>query len=304
MHLRLVTALAAQPFLLSAVWAADQSSASLSSVFGADFWEKVTIALVAAVFGFTANYVLAQVKARKEPRKQLSYDSEVRKGLVTVEEKISEKIKVLYGGQEIRNLFHVACNLQNSGNTVVKNQYVRFDFGGDTTVVDEYVDPPPEPEVGVQTAPIANLAANEKRFLISHLEKEQRVGFRFIISADTAPKLALHPYNEEGNVEFLPRAVTVEADEMYHVSSFLRLVILFWILPPTLYVIPFGLGSDAAGLVRLGIIAVMLPHLKPFVSVVSHLVANLAMRRSIESRVQIVDLKQVDVLDITTESKG
>jgi hypothetical protein len=283
------------------IWAAEVG-AVIPGSFGQDFWEKVAIAIVAAVFGFIANYALDQLKRRREPRKQLSYEMDISKGLVTVQEKLKEKIKILYGGQEIRDVYSILCILENSGNTVVKNQYIRFSLPPETGIIDEYFEPLPEPELGLQDAPTPTLRPSERRYLITHMEKGQRVGFNFITAGGTTPELKLHPYNEAGDVDFVPRSITVVADEMHHVRTFIKLLILFWVIPPIFYLIPFT-GSTAVGFVRLIIAGLMILHLQPFVTVLGEVILRFSRSHSVESRIQLAGLKEVDAMDIRIGEK-
>lgn len=271
--------------------------------FGPDFWQKVTIALIAAVFGFIANYALAQLRRRAEPRKQLSYDIEVDRGLVAVQQKIKEKIKVFYEGHEIGDLYHVTCNVQNSGNTVVRNQYLRFSFSPQTQIVDEYFDPEPQPEIDVRSSPTPTLKPSERRYSVAHLEKGQGVAFRFITTGSMPPTLEVHPSNEAGDVGFVPRSVTFTVGDLHHIQAFVTLFVLFWIIPPIIdSVLPF-FGPIAAALIRLAILAIMAPHIRPFARVASDIIVRLSLRRSIESRMSLVNVKEADMIDVRTESK-
>ncbi len=135
---------------------ASEALPTQSSFFEQEFWEKVTVALVSAVLAFIGSFILLQFQKRRESKKMLSYDTFIRKGLVEVEEDVKEKVKVLYEGNEIKDLYHVACNVQNTGNTVVTNQYLRFEFSVGTSIVDKYYDPEPERELAVEESTDTN----------------------------------------------------------------------------------------------------------------------------------------------------
>lgn len=235
-----------------------------------DLWQKGVVAIVAAIFGFLGNYVLAHIKAKKESHKEISYDISVRKGLVTDGEKISDKVKILYDGKLAENLYHVEINVKNSGNTVVKNEQLRFNFGSGTRVVDNYFDPEPERELGVKENPDQGLQEFERQYLISHLERARDVQFRFIISGKIEPKISIHDFNESGDVSFIPRLYAGEENNRYHVVSFLRLLLLYYIVPPVFYLVPIGdISESAASVLRLGLLIFMVPHITKVISIVS-----------------------------------
>ena len=111
--------------------------------------EKVLIAIVSAVLSLFTGYILFQLKERREPKKRLSYDLEIRHGLLGVEENIARYVSLTYKGHPADQITYVRCDVQNTGNTVIKEQYLHFDFGERTQVLDSYTDPIPPKEFGV-----------------------------------------------------------------------------------------------------------------------------------------------------------
>ncbi|NTW59926.1 MAG: hypothetical protein HGA43_12265, partial [Nitrospirae bacterium] len=222
------------------------------------------------------SFLLAVLKKRKEPRKQLSYDTQVTDSLVEVEHDLREKVRILYNDQEIADLYPVACEVQNTGNTIVKNQLVRFEFPEGSRIVDMSFDPQPEPELIISEEPQADSKLHEKRFRLGHLEKGQYVGFRFLVSSPSPAHVRLHPFNEEGDVEFVPRKLARAEDERYAFTRFITLWILFLLLPRALSVIPFELGQMAAGVVRLALLVAIWPFLRPSASIISRCILRLA----------------------------
>lgn len=272
-----------------------------NSVFSKETWEKIAIAVLSAVLAFIGSYLLSQIQRRSQPRKQLSYDTDVRKGLVTVQEEVKEKVKVLYSGQEITDLYYVACNIENTGTTVIKKEQIRFEFPADANILDHFFDPKVQPEFGVEPVTNGGLNHFERKFAIAHLEKNQKVGFRFILTSGEMPQVKLHPFNDEGDVEFIPRAVSVVADERFHIRSFAALFIMFTVLPPIFSGIPFGLGTFVASIVQLAIFFSMLPHIKPFAKTITELIVR-TPKRTVEAQLSIREAR-IERLDLQTESK-
>lgn len=277
---------------------AQTATQPVQEFFSPDFWIKVTIALVSAILAFIGSYVLALQKQRKEPQKQLSYDTTIRKGLVEIESDIRDKVQVLYKNQKIEDLYHIACNIENTGNTVIKNQYIRFDLPADSNIVDYFFEPVPEREIGAQETD-EGLNLNEKRYLIKHIERGQRVGFRFLLTSSKSVSIYLHPFNEEGNVAFVPRTISKAQDERYFVSRFVYLYFLYILIPPALYILPRDLGSMAAGLVRGAIVVAILPSVKPVANIIINIISRLSTSKAVEQSISIHDVR-ADNINIAT----
>lgn len=107
----------------------------------ANFIKQVYTAAIGATLAFLFSFLLSQITERRKPRKQLSYDIKVENGLVKVDQNIEEKIKVLYDNKEIKNLFHVICDIKNSGKKMIKDEFIRFEFAEGTEIIDFYYDP-------------------------------------------------------------------------------------------------------------------------------------------------------------------
>jgi hypothetical protein len=102
------------------------------------------------------------------------------------------------------------------------------------------------------------------------------VGFRFVIAGPYGEP-TLHPFNEEGDVKFLPRAVSVAADHASRNREFLLFLIMSLLIPQVFYIFPYQLGSMAAAAVRLGFLIVLLPRLGSFVHIIAQVLNRLAL---------------------------
>jgi hypothetical protein len=98
--------------------------------------EKFLIALASAILSLLTGYILFQVKESREPKKRLSYDMDIRHGLLGVEEQIAKHLSVSYKGQAAENITYVRCDIKNTGNTLIKDQFLRFDFGDNIQILD------------------------------------------------------------------------------------------------------------------------------------------------------------------------
>lgn len=234
-------------------------------------WEKIIVALVSAILSFLGAMQLDRFKKKREPRKQISYEKMLHRGIVSVDEEIRRKTQVLYDKKELREPYRLSFNFENSGNSLIKSQNIRFKFPSECNIVDTYLAPVPEPEIGFEEIIDSSLGLNEKKFKISHFEVGQSVNFRFILSGSLEKDVEIHPFNEEGNVTLIEHSAVQALTEKDKLSKFLWLLFLLWVLPQVFYIIPLGDISElGAGLQRLGIIIYLLPLLKPVAWLVAH----------------------------------
>lgn len=273
------------------------TSFSITSFFSStDFWEKFVYSIFGAVLTLIvtiiSNYANERHKLKHRVRKQLSYDISTKKDLVEIEKDIRDKVKVLYNGELINNLYYVSCDIENSGNAVIKNQYIRFEFPTETKIIDPFFDPLPEREIGLQEERCPELNTYELRYKIGHLERGQLVGYRFILTSNNPtvePKL--HPFNEDGDVILVPKSKSKSYEEKNDITSFITLYLYLLIIPSTLLI--FGsVGDFAANIVRLIILIYIYPYIKPFAKAIAELVSkiNESERTSVNSLINVSDL--------------
>ena len=238
--------------------------------------EKILIALVSAALSLITGYILLQLKERREPRKRLSYDLEIRPGFVTVEEGAADNISITYKGQPAGDLSYIRFNIRNTGTKVVKNEFLRFEFSNGSQILDAYTEPKPPSEYGVSDIRDPDLDSNQRKYCISHLEKNQDVGFRFIVEGTLDPEPKVFPFNEEGDVEVTAASISRAMDEGRIAASFIQLFLLSIILPPMLIFLPSPFLGIAQSITYLIIGMSMLPLLIPFSRVISAAIINLA----------------------------
>ena len=288
-------------FLLSSCSAVPTTATPNNSFFNNDFWIKVAIAGVSAVLSFLGSFLLNQIKQSKEPKQQLSYDLTITKGLLSFAKNVENKVKVLYDGRDAENLFHVTCMVRNSGNSVIKNEFIRFGFSEGSQVVDFYYDPKPEREMGVDEVKEKELTEFEKKYKIGHIESGQEVGFCFVVNGKKDFDVKLHPFNEQGGVAFLPKSVSRDADDYSLVKRFITLYIWLLFLPGIFNLIPSPIGNFASNIVRLAIFVSMFPYIAPFAKQVTTVLFKLAYTKSIETQISIKNT-QIDKMDIKTQA--
>jgi len=207
-------------------------------------------------------------------KKQLSYDMEVRRGLLGVEEQIATCVSVSYKGRAAENITYVRCDIRNSGNSLVKDQFLRFDFGADAQILDAYTDPAPPIEYGVIETPDAEQSMFQRRFKIGHLEKRQEVGLRFVLSG-SQQEIKIIPFNAEGGVEVIPGSISRAADDRKLVQRFILLYLVLQFLPAVFRWVPGIFHDFTISVLYLIVFAAMLPLLQPFARVLASTVISL-----------------------------
>jgi len=251
---------------------------------------KVTLLALTAILGFASAFVLEQIKRKREPHKQISWDMDIERGLVAVSPSVKERVEVLYRNRPTNNLLAVRFKASNTGNQVVKSQYIRFEFSRLTTILDEDLDPPPPRELGAEQARIPELQQNETRYVIKHLERGQEVNFLFVVDGEDAGPPSPHPYNEEGDVSFIPRDVARVDEDTEHVQPFVFWTFFFLVIPTIFTSIsggdyPFS-NAFLAGL-RIVLLVPILPHVPAIARLAQRCVSRLVAEVKASQEVRI-----------------
>ena len=199
--------------------------------------EKILIAIASGALSFLSGYVLLELKERRTPKKRLSYDLTVKKGLVIVDDEISDDISLYYKGRPAGKLSYVRVDIKNTGSTVVKNEFIRFNFNDESKILNVFHDPIPPPEIGISDI---GDEANNHRYRISHIDRLQCVSFCFIVESSGEVLPEMHPFNDEGDVEFAASSIAKEADDQTKLESFIYFSILWVIISVWASIVPGG----------------------------------------------------------------
>jgi hypothetical protein len=204
---------------------------------------------------------------------------DVERGLVAVSPSVKERVQILYRDNPAENLHAIRFRASNTGNQLVKDQYIRFEFGPLTTILDEGLDPIPPREIGAEPAHVPDLSSHETCYVIKHLEHGQEVSFLFVVAGKDAGQPVPHPYNEEGNVDFMPRDVARVTEDIEHVRPFLFWLFLFFTIPLVFTYVSssdffYFFGGAFMVLLRAVLLVPVLLHLIPVVRLVQRCVAR------------------------------
>jgi hypothetical protein len=261
-------------FVLPATWNAHTIGmvAAPQAVDLGDLGSKILVAVIGAALGFASALALDYLKARREPHKQLSWSATTEKGLVSVGPAIREKVTVYYEGARVDELVAVQCHITNTGNRVVKNTRLRFHFADTASILEAGLDPRPEPELGVEEVLQHPTQLNERSYSIGHIERRQTVHFRFVASGSQAEKWTIHPFHDDGDLEFQTRDAAQERADREHLVPFIVTAVLLVFVPPILDTA--GLIPLLPNLARLVLLGFLLPHVTPIARLLDTLIAR------------------------------
>jgi hypothetical protein len=162
-------------------------AAEAAQTSSTNFRDEAVKAVIAAAIGFLFAFLLEQLKRRREPHKRLSWDASTQTRLLDAAPNLKDKVEILYNGTAVETLCGIDFRLENTGNQVVKHEYLRFEFPPGTRVLEVALDPEPDPELGVEEARRPATPPSDPSYRIAHLEVGQSVHFRLVA---TGPKAA------------------------------------------------------------------------------------------------------------------
>ncbi|MFL6127250.1 hypothetical protein [Actinophytocola sp.] len=251
---------------------------------------KVILALISAGFGFAFAVILDWIKARREPKTELSWEAEISNSLVSVRQDIFAKVRVLYNEHQVSRLAVMKCRISNTGNRVVKEERVRFTFPKEVKILENFFDPKPERELGVAELEDAREESSERIYTIAHLESTMQVTFQFVLDGNVPADWSPHAFNEHGDVLFQKRDLSRVREDKEHLQPFLVIVLTLLLIPPVLRNLIVDLGDLAASGATLILLALLVPHIVPVTRLLTNLIAN---ERHTDRKIHIKDANSV-----------
>lgn len=265
-------------YLINPTIACGQSataSANEQPFFNEDFWQKVTIAIVAAILSFVSSYLMFRTSERRKPRAQISFSIDTSSALGPFTDDLSEATQVLFRGTVVKHLYQVKCALRNTGNVLIRKEEIRFAFPEETRILEFCATPEPEKEIGMKVDPEYNNHVNDRRVVIDYLPKQRVLNFCFVVDGER-PDLTPYPKNETEEVDFIEgelRQVRYDEDV---IRRFLIIVILLWSVPETAHIIPFyQLANPVAALVEIILVGFLIPLVPRASQILAHRILRL-----------------------------
>ncbi|MEV5144096.1 hypothetical protein AB0L14_06530 [Streptomyces sp. NPDC052727] len=233
-----------------------------------DMQQKLIVGLASAFVGVFGTLLVHFLKSRQEPRKKVSWDSTTEPGLGGIDPKLAEKLRISYNGTPVDNLFSAKYRLVNSGNTVIKNQRIRFSIPEGVNVLELLPTPEPDPELKVERSPESS--DSQIIYTVGQLERGEEVNFSLVLDGEKARQWKAKTSNEEGNVDVYQRGSQRNAEDQAHVIPFLTSLFFLIFLPPAIGALAIDsiLGEALSSLARIALLCFSLLHLSPTLRVI------------------------------------
>ncbi|MEU8999019.1 hypothetical protein AB0C95_30065 [Streptomyces caniferus] len=228
-----------------------------------DIQQKLIVGLASAFVGVFGTLLVHFLKSRQEPRRKVAYDAATEPGLGGIDPKLRDKLRISYGGTHVEDLHSAHYRIANSGNSVIKNQRVRFSIPADVKLLEFILAPEPEPEMKVERSPESS--GSQIIYTIGHLERGEEVSFGLVLDGKNATQWRAKTSNEEGDVDVEKRGVQRNIEDRAHVVPFLTSTFLFLFVPPAVsgFVLQEALGHALASLIRATFLVFCIIHLLP-----------------------------------------
>lgn len=262
------------------------------------FTGQIIIPVIGAAVGFLFAYILNEINRRRQPRKQISYDIVTTAGTSSPEKGMPDKVVIHYNGKAVSDLHYVSCRIENTGNTIVKDQEVRFCLAEGDEFVDTYFGHDPIPELKARK--IESDSKNVK-YAIGHLEKGDFVDIELVATGPHGARIDVIPFNEAGNVSFVPRSMKQAEDDTYHGRRFILIFTLLWVLPQLGIGLPEEVGFIFSGVIRFVLVALLIPHIPPFSNLVLAALRRLGTASRVDSTIEMREI-QADKVSIVSTS--
>jgi hypothetical protein len=192
----------------------------------ADTTAKFLIPLAAAGLGFLANLLLDSLRRRREARRQLAYSCvETPIALPVRDDAVAPQLQLTYAGRPVSELHTVTYQIRNSGNLLLKDQYLRFEFSDRLRILDSGFVSPPAPELQAEahvTNPVVVLpkpATALGHFKLGHLNPRDEVALFLLVEGQPYEAPVVHLYNPESEVEIVETSVQQVRAERERLAS-------------------------------------------------------------------------------------
>ncbi|MEU6238928.1 hypothetical protein [Kitasatospora sp. NPDC047058] len=161
---------------------------------------------------------------------------------------------------------------------MIKDHQLRFSFPGDCKVLESTLSPEPERELKVARNPDREISPAEVVYGIGHLEAGREVALQIVVTGESIDGWKRVSYNEAGNVEFHEKSAGRDANDSRSIVPFLVLTFLFATLP-SIFSELTTFGSYLAALIRISILALLIPQLAPVARIIKERLAEHSERR-------------------------
>jgi hypothetical protein len=221
-------------------------------------WDNsYSLAAFTAICGFVLAVIAQRIQNRRTPRKAVSWDAEIERPARL--ERDQDRIGISYNGTPVQDLVQVRIRIENTGNTLVKNEYIRFRMPAEAKLLEMAPDPVPEQELDVSRDRTAKLGETERRYRIGHLEAGQNVSFLIVTDGGAWTTWHdIHPYNEAGDVLFQRRDIARAKEDAEELQPFIRNLAAFLLLTILVSITPTPISYAFGGLALIPCISIFI----------------------------------------------
>lgn len=229
-----------------------------------------------AIVGAACSYVVALLLDRRNPHKQLSWDASTDRSMLSVSSDIRDNVSIAYKGKNVSDLVAVKCRITNTGNTVIKQERVRFAFPDGSKILEADFFPQPERELKASRIDLPDLKETERMFSVGQLEIGQEVSFEIMATGGSADEWKIYP-SGEGDVEFVQRDVGRIKDDQVHVRPVVIIAALYLIIAAFIRGFEaadfFGqFAAEVGVLIDFALFIALLPHIIPMARISQRLI--------------------------------
>jgi hypothetical protein len=216
----------------------------------ADTTGKFLIPLAAAGLGFLANLLLDSLRRRREPRRQLAYSwVETPITLPIRDDAVAPRLQLTYAGRAVSELHTVTYQIRNSGNLLLKEQYLRFEFADGLRILDSGFVRPPAPELQSEahvTSPVVlpQPATALGHFKLGHLNPRDEVVLFLLVEGQPYEAPNVHLYNAESEVEIVETSVQQVRAERERIAALIGKVATLSAIGALLRSVDFAVHLD------------------------------------------------------------
>lgn len=259
-----------------------------SSYLSSDFWQRVTVGVIVAIFSATLGYFISE-RNRKYQTLSISYniggESLLEFNKEDIESRTGRQFRISYDSSThvAEDLYLLSCDLENIGKRVIKYEHINFEIMlGQSELLSVYFDPPVTRKFGFEEIElIENNGKIIKRYLIKNISSRQKVGFRFVIARPNRKEElpALFVGNpKDSKVELVPGGKELEISNAKDtITRFIILSLIFVFIPPFFYLLPSPFNEFAVSISRLVILLYLIPIARPFARIVSEVISKLSV---------------------------
>lgn len=202
--------------------------AETHSTVGDIFANRYIFLLIGALVGFFSSYLMELIKARRLPKKELTWDLGTKAWRLDQEDGAGKVVQVAYRGQAVDNLVTRTLRFTNTGNTTIRNQLLRLELPESAKLLDIQCSPTPPPEFEVEDITESEQSSSGRSYKVGQLDPSQCVSF--VINADGGDWTGwsgVHLKNREQEVKYQERAAARARADQEHVAPFVILLTLF-----------------------------------------------------------------------------